>query len=231
MIIRIFFFMALTWMSMPFLSAQNLPRQFSFGPFMSLKSGANGGAFQDGRKSSLTFNGIPDFGFTLYMPTSQTGPLGVSFDLGYSSYSYNIQNTETLNPNNGTTYTSKFSYLALSPYFHISYFQLGFCFGVPISGSSINDIKPKDMNPLAEFRIRGEYTVISDAEASMNVFLVAGYMLTGVFKDYGYNDPLKDAIPAVPNDNTTNRYNPRVVSVSLGVNYLFNMLSGNPVAE
>jgi hypothetical protein len=47
-------------------------------------------------------------------------------------------------------------------------------------------------------------------------------MLTGIYKDYGKDDPLSKLAPAIPPDVITNKYNPHPASVSLGMNWLFN---------
>jgi hypothetical protein len=203
-----------------------LTETMSIGPYIALKAGVNGSNVQEGRKNGISFNGIPDVGLSLYYPLGTTSTLGLHGDLGYSLYTFYIKDA-----GNNKEYLNKYSYITFAPNFRFGYFSIGFNFGVPLSGKVEEDVRTEDMNYLAEFRITGTYPILQDEDGTMNVFFTGGYMFTGVFKDYAKSDPHKNLIPIVSPDNTTNKFNLRAISASLGINYMFNIRSTASVEE
>ena len=118
------------------LFADDTGNPIAIGPFINLKAGTNAGTIPTGEKTSFTFNGIPDFGVTGYLPFSKGSNVGVSLDLGYSTYAIPIQ------PNTGATddnsFVSKVSYFTIAPSLNASVFTLGFAFGLPMSSNTEN---------------------------------------------------------------------------------------------
>jgi hypothetical protein len=53
------------------------------------------------------------------------------------------------------------------------------------------------------------------------MFIRAGYMLSGIYEDFGEQDPLLEEIPAQGHEVITNEFNPRAASVAIGFSYLF----------
>jgi hypothetical protein len=192
-------------------------RDFSMGPYLSLKAGVNGGNTMDGRKNGIAFTGIPDFGAQLYYPLSVENDLGLFCDLGLSNYAYFIEGV-----NVGKEYILTYRYITLSPRFYFNIFTLGFAFGVPIAADFGEDIETDILETLAEIRLAAFIPLMSDESGSLNLNIEAGYMFTGFYKDFALDDPLLPTIPEVPPQVPSNKYNPRAVSLSIGISYLMN---------
>ena len=217
---KITFLLAILFFSNCFAFAQDaqLNRELlSIGPYVALKAGVNGSNVQEGRKNGISFNGIPDAGISCFIPLGNEGNLVLFADLGYSRYTFNI-----IGVGKNDSYTNEYSYITLSPNFQFGYFRIGFNLGIPLTGKVVDDVKTSSMNYLAEFKLTGWYPLIEDEDGKLTVFLTGSYMMTGIFLDYAKDDPLKKQIPQIPVDYTTNKFNLRALSVSLGINYLFN---------
>jgi hypothetical protein len=191
---------------------------FRIGPYLQLKAGINGGLIPEGRQNAIAFNGIPDFGATCYVPLSLDSDLAATFDLGMSSYSFFIKNVHT-----GAKYQQKYSYMNLAMNFHLYYVLMGFNFGIPLSADMEgSEIASDQLQLMAEFRIGGIIPLMQDEDGSLNVMIYAGYMLTGIYSDFAQDDPLKNIIVEIPPDIITQKQNPRAISISIGLNYMFN---------
>jgi hypothetical protein len=203
-------------MSLNIFSQEQTQKHLSVGPYFAFKGGVNGSNVQEGRKNAISIYPVPDFGATAFLPLIEDYSLAVSCDVGYSAYSYSLKDGSL-----GTKYDFHYGYLSLSPNFYFLYFFLGFNFGYPLHADFGETIDTKDLNIMAEFRVGVTYPLIYDESVSMNIFANAGYMLTGIYKNYQKGDPLKVLVPNIPPDFTTEAYNPRPVSFSIGLNYLF----------
>ena len=193
----------------------------SVGPFLTFKGGVNGSEVLKGRKNKVTFNSIPDFGASCFVPLNETGKLAVIVDLAYSSYSFGIKDA------NGTKeFTENFSYVSLSPNFYFQGFYIGFNFGMPAAADFGSTIDVGKIATLTEIRVGGKIPLYTDDTGTLNFIIQGAYMLSGVFSDFENNDPLKNEIPPIPPDKLASQYNPRVVSASLGISYLFNINYG-----
>jgi hypothetical protein len=191
--------------------------KFGFGPFISFKAGINGTTSPLGRENAINLSGIPDFGIAFYSPVSSTSKLGICYDFGFSSYSYKVKGTI-----DATDKTMMFNFISFSPGFNYSGLLIGMTFGFPVSASFGPDLKSDKLNPLVEFRLGYMLPLISDKDGRLNLNLYWGYMLTGVFKDFVKDDPLLQYYPQNPTEKWTNAFNPRAMSLSLGINYMFN---------
>jgi len=205
-------------LSLSALCAQGSPSFVNVGPYFDFKAGINGGNVQSGRKNGVGFYPIPDFGFRGFLPLKSDYSLGLSCDLGYSSYSYAL-----IDVRNDKKYDFNYGYITLNPCFFISYAGFGFNFGYPLHADFGESISTDKINILAEFQLMGYYPIMYDEEVEMSVFAKLGYMLTGVYKEYDEDDPLKGKVPDLPPDETTNVFNPRVLSLSVGLSYLFTL--------
>ncbi|MGA2298136.1 MAG: hypothetical protein ABSG15_11365 [FCB group bacterium] len=202
-------------------SQENYP--LGMGLFLSLKSGVNGVASPAGRKNKIAFNGLPDFGITSYVPVGVETKLAFTFDLAYSTYAYSVISNDYQN-----RFTLRYSYLAFSPNIHFDGVIFGFNFGYPIAASYGATIDRKNLSLLAECRLGGIIPVYTDEKGRLNIVVLGGYMLTGIYKDFTKDDPLILSIPPEPYNLWTKAYNPRALSLSVGVNYTFNL---EPPAE
>ncbi|HPI20121.1 MAG TPA: hypothetical protein PKY56_07090 [Candidatus Kapabacteria bacterium] len=211
-----FFFVAIIFSSLAFCQDAN---RFLIGPSLGMKAGVNGAPSLEGRKNGLAFNGIPEIGISAFYWLSDTSNLAFHCDLSYSTYSF-LQKSGI----NDKEFTEKFGYLKFGADFYFSNFLLGFGVGLPLSGDiEGNEIDTKILNALTEIRLAGWLPVVADETGTLNLFIQASYMLTGVFKDYSKNDPLLSYLPPSTPYNVAEKYNPRVVSLSIGFNYLFNL--------
>lgn len=193
-------------------------RDMSIGPYLSLKAGINGGNTMDGRKNGVAFAGIPDFGAQMYYPFSVENDLGMFFDLGLSNYAYFIEGV-----NVGREYTLTYRYISFSPRFYFNIFTFGFGIGYPIAADFGEEINTDHLEVMAELRLAAFIPLMSDESGNLNLNIEAGYMFTGIYNDYANNDPLLEYIPAVPPEMPSSKYNPRAVSLSIGISYLMNL--------
>lgn len=192
-----------------------------FGPYLDFKTGVNGTDSPRGRKNALGFNGIPDFGFTTYLPISATSDLAVTFDFGYSTYTYRQQNYDT-----EENFDFRYSYATFCASFYFEKFLIGFNFGYPVSADFGETIDVDLLSSLAEIEFGYSYPMFEDETGVLNAYIKAGYFLTGVYDDYDEDDPVKELAPVQAPDRLTNAFNPRAASVSIGINYLFNFTFG-----
>ena len=192
---------------------------FSIGPYLSAKGGINGVNTPSGRKNGVAINTVPDFGITGYYPLSRTSNLGISLDIGYSTYSYLIKVSSL-----DKEFTHTYSYITLSPNFAFEFLLIGFNFGFPVKANYGPEIDIDKLDAISEFRIAVNIPLLKDETGSLNIFIQAGYMLTGIYDDFENDDPLIDegVIPRQPN-RLTNEHNPRAASLLIGLNYLFNL--------
>ena len=190
------------------------------------KCAVNGFPNPQGRKNGIAFNNIPDVGITSYIPLDFTYNLGLYFDIGYNTntflmkYNYDINTKEYL-----TKDRMRFSYITISPTFNHCGFQLGFSVGFPVSADweGIN-IKTDNLRNVIELKAGYSYPLYYDKVGRLNIFLNATYSLNGIYNDFTKYDPLKNVVPAIDNQTITNYYNPRPVSIQLGLKFLFNLI-------
>lgn len=180
----------------------------SIGPSLTLKAGINAASIPNGRKTGVALSGLPDFGVTGYLPLGSKSNTAVLAELGYSTYAYGQRNV--VGDIEGDLYKIQLSYLTLSPSFYLSGFYAGFDFGIPMAVSVVRDgestsSSTDNVNTLVEFHLGGMIPVMSNKDGRLNIVLRAGYMITGTIADFD------------------SEFNPRVGSVGIGVNYLFNL--------
>lgn len=190
----------------------------SLGPYLAFKAGINGGNIPMGRKNDYKINYLPDFGISSYIPLSETTSLGLVLNLGYSTYCYNI-----IRYKDDTTFSFRYSYLAFSSNVHFLGFILGLKFGVPISADFGPKIEISKLNTLLEVNLAWMYNLYATERGDLNIYIEGGYMLNGIYNNFANDDPLKNLIPAEPPEEITNRFNPRVVSLAIGLKYLFSL--------
>ncbi len=201
------------------LQAQEELHYFSAGPYFALKAGVNGGMAPQGRRNLVAFNGVPDFGVSCFYPVSEESDLAFIFDLGYSYYAYDIKSVES-----GKVYNNRFGYISFATTLHYNGILAGFNFGLPANANFGEKIGTDKLNFMAELRVGYMYPLMLNIDdGSLNLYMLAGYMLTGIYDNFGKDDPLREYIPPVAPQNITNKFNPRAVSLLLGISYLMNL--------
>lgn len=204
------------------LFAQNI----YLGPYVLLKGGTNVASIPDGLSTSANFNGIPDFGLTAKWMFDKYSNLGGVLDFGYSTYSFRIGPANAPEATDASTIIFKPSYITITPSIYLSGFTLGFAFGFPAAysvmsatgddktGQFLADVK--DINgPLIELRVGGMIPVLKSEIGILSILVQGGYMLTGMI-----NTTYWDKYSSTFKDEANN---PKIISLGVGVNYLFNL--------
>ncbi len=192
------------------------PSRFSVGPYLGMKVGINSGSVLQGRKNFLAPSSVPDVGASLSINLSKANRLSFLFDLGYGGYAFGIKDAA-----NFKEYTQSFTYLTFAPGFNFTYITLHMNFGVPLGADWGPSISTSKLNFITEVQLGVKLPVYEDATGALNLYLKFGYMLSGAYKDFGINDPLKNEIK--DGQPPTDSYNPKIASAQFGVSYLFNL--------
>lgn len=198
------------------LATSAFAQTISVGPFLMGKvSGLNTSEIPTGTKTGAAFVTMPDIGVygQLKLPAS---PISFGLGLGLRSVSL-VERLATGVDEYENVFTTRLSYFAFSPTVNVGGFVLGLNYGVPVSANthfspkngSATDTDPgtSSMNPLLEVFLGGQIPLVEMRGAgSLNLLLQAGYTMSGLEKD--------------PIDS---KYNPKVVSASIGLSYLFDI--------
>lgn len=208
------------------LSSGVMAQNIFLGPYVLLKVGVNGASTPQGSKSSINFNGTPDLGITAKWMFDRYSALGVVGDVGYSTYSFRIGPDNANEATNASTIIFKPSYFTIVPSIYLSGFTLGVAFGIPVA-YSVQSAKGDDMSalfladtrdltsPLIELRVGGMIPVVKSETGTLSILIQGGYMVTGMVNGTywpKYRFMFKD-----------DGNNPKVISLGVGVNYLFNL--------
>lgn len=220
--------------------AQRSIAPLSAGPFIAFKGGTNLGSTSELISSNFAFNGLPDFGASLYVPLSSSSKLGLMVDLGYITLAYGeeIDGTDLTGalgdlfgvdlPGNifsdgDLSFTHRLHYIGISPQLTINSLLFGFQLGIPVGGTTKNDadieedIETDGLSTIFEIVGGAKIPLVKKKSGRLNLLLKASYALSGLLKE---PDDLGDA----------EFYNPKVLSISVGVNYLFSLSSGRSSA-
>lgn len=196
------------------------------GTYISAKMGINGVNPPNGRQNGINFNSLPDFGMEYYVPLSMTSQLGLLFDLGYSTYSYKIKAYPYLLNTFITwdsVFTHQYSYVTLGTNLFFDGMTLGFNIGFPSSAKLMTaTIKTSDLSTILELTIGGRINLFGDETGRFTLYINGGYMISGIYKDFAKSDPINNLFK--PPQTLTNIFNPRAASLSLGLNYMFNLV-------
>ncbi len=227
---RIFTILAIIIIPASGLYAQ-LIQNLSVGPTLGFKFGTNYNIQMEGRTDEMKIAKMPELGVSVYSDLTEDGNLGVGIDLLYNSYSNRIVINETKE-----NFDFNYSYLTISPKVIFHNFTLGFTFGYPLSANFGNDISTDNIRFLTEFNLGYSYPVLVDDFSRFNIYIKTGLMLSSVFYDFPNNDPLLNISPAQAPEIHTEKYNPRLFSISIGLNYQFNIYSpsieeSNPISQ
>jgi hypothetical protein len=184
------------------------------GPYITVKTGVNAGTIEDGHKTGVVFNSLPDFGLALYIPFTKSAPVGMTCDIGYRTESVLDK------PNDGATdKTSKvtsYHYLSIAPMFNASAFTAGLVFGIPtakgeqnLAGDSPISGKTSDMAVLVSIQLGVNAAAYTSEAGQLNILGLASYGITG--------------LDANPNTGGSSTYNPHTASIAVGLEYLFHI--------
>lgn len=190
----------------------------AIGPYISFAGGVNANDVPKGRKNGFTFSNLPDFGLNYYLPFTKTANLGLSLDLSYSTYPYQMKNYYTSTP-----YDFYFHYFEINPSVFFSGFTFGFNVSIPMMGEIDNGVDfTDDLNTTYGLHLGGVIPIFSNETGRVNFIIEGNYAFSGTYKDYNItNDPMTRYAP--PETPLNDALNPRNGSVSIGFSYLFHL--------
>ncbi len=189
----------------------------SAGIQISAKGGVNTTTIE-GLQNGFSFNGMPDIGLTTYLPFTKESYLGFQFDMGYSTYSYQVVFSDKKDLKNHYY----LNYFTFSPYFCLMGFNIGINYGIPLGGSIDGNLNPSlkdsertlnsnDMNYLLELKLGGTIPIFKNHLGRLNILVNFGYVLSELNENaYYLNESSFLAI--------------KPASASIGISYLFNIL-------
>ncbi|GIV50397.1 MAG: hypothetical protein KatS3mg038_0918 [Candidatus Kapaibacterium sp.] len=199
----------------------------SVGAFVAAKVGVNT-TVAKGRKTDLNFNPLPDLGISIYAPFQSGGRIGAGVDIGYATYSFVNQ------PESGVTdansIVERYSYVNIFPHVNLH----GVVFGVNVgfspsgraetkSGDQVTvvtdgsrEIGSEHLGTLVELRLGGNFPVWEHQTGHLNLYVMAGYTVSGLYSDYRTYIYSRDNYTTPSADN-----NPRPASLALGLAYYF----------
>lgn len=179
--------------------------QFQLGAYLVGKGCVNTVDPPQGIKNDFQLSKLPDFGAKFSYRFEGTNTK-LFMDISYlSAYmKYKLYNNPSIN------WTNEFHYFNLGLGFEFSNFLLSLNLGFPTSGKwgftqnlSI-DLEKEDMNTMLQLRVGAIIPIIKDKIGDLNFIILADYFLVG----------------ALSQDSN---YNPRIASLSIGLNYMFNL--------
>ncbi|MFN8362043.1 MAG: hypothetical protein U0264_19215 [Candidatus Kapaibacterium sp.] len=164
-----------------------------------------------------------DFGIVGKISLVDIGMTAI-FDGGYSTTSSTIKLGSDATDNE--TYTTRVHYLNLSPMLNFKWFLIGGNFGLPLSATttnasdtrSISAASSEEMRMKIELRLGATFPVVKNSNGNLNLVVLGNFMFTGLYGDTPYDNPGYAIL------HYSNLTNPRVWTLSLGVNYLFNII-------
>jgi hypothetical protein len=193
-------------------------KQVSIGPYLGYRAGVSTVVTPQGRKNGVGFNNIPEFGLTSYFPLTSQANIGIATELGYSTYSYLMISGRQ----DATEYKLSHSYLTINPNFFFRGFFIGVNIGLPMASDyDGTEIKTSKQETIAELKVGGMIPIYQDESGELNLVIMGGYFLSGIYKDFVKNDPMKDIL--LTDEPVTKIFNPRPASLMVGFNFLFNL--------
>lgn len=215
-------------------------------------------AVAEGTKTGMVFNN-PDFGASLMIPFGIDSRLGFGLDIGVSNYGYQLKPekapTDTTTLEERYSYIGVFPHINLGGFIvgvNFGFAQSGEAkslsgdtasvvgkFTVNPSNNNVvyspDNFRSSDYDPsqylasMMEVRLGGVITVLNSRAGKLNVNIMAGYTLSGLFNDHrnyvgAYDIEESQTGGGITRTLTPNStLNPNLVSVSLGLSYLFRL--------
>lgn len=184
-----------------------------------------------GYKTDVTFMSTPDFGISLMFPFTRNGNLGFGLSVGLGNYGYVNKPESNVTDNNKII--EQYQFISIFPHVNLSGVILGLNLNNPSGGSTktaagtdvsvirsnLTTNKPDYSSYLGSFNeiVAGvSIPVLDESYGRLNASLLFGYALSGIYKNdsdylFAYDDNI-----TLSSDN-----NPKPVSVSIGVSFLF----------
>lgn len=215
---------------------------FFVGPYVAAKGTIKTTAAQ-GTKTGPAFNVPPDLGVGLQAPIPGASWLRVGVDVGLATYSYDSKPESNANDDN--TIRERYQFISVFPHLNIFGLVLGVNVGMPSSAQAkslsgnvesvygtattiggMNIVLPDDpdapgydpskyLATMLEFRIGGSIPLVTSSTGILNLNIMAGYTLNGLFTNG------RNYLVAYEGTSYDETLNPRMASISLGVSYLF----------
>lgn len=171
----------------------------------------------NGTKTDVDFASTPDYGLSVLIPFNRTASLGLGLDVGYTNYAYISKPESGATDNNSIR--CQYSYFNIFPHFYLS----GFVIGASLTSSPTVDFSYKNGTKITtitnsnlvsniEAKLGFAIPVMDESFGRLNVNFLAGYTVNGLY----------DTKYIVNSDD-----NPQVVSVGLGISFLFKVPLAN----
>jgi hypothetical protein len=223
------------------------------GPYISGR-GSIKTAVAEGTKTNFDFSG-PNYGVNLSIPFSKEGSIRFGTSIGVDNYAYHLKPEEGANDANTLVeryeYITVFPHIDLGGFIAgvaFGFAQSGSAKSLSgVEGSVVGEAtlnpannrrelvitQPTDptydptkyMATMTEVRIGGQFTVVKSHFGKLNVTLLAGYTLNGLFEDpANYAGAYDSTVNAGQTTRTlVESLNPKMASISLGLSYLFRL--------
>lgn len=170
-----------------------------------------------GTKTDVDFASSPDYGLSILIPFNRTASLGLGLDVGYTNYAYISKPESGATDNNSIR--CQYTYFNIFPHFYLS----GFVIGASLTSSPTVDFSYKNGTKITtitnsnlvsniEAKLGFAIPVMDESFGRLNVNFLAGYTVNGLY----------DTKYIVNSDD-----NPQVVSVGLGISFLFKVPLAN----
>lgn len=201
--------------------------QVSIGAFVAAKAGVNT-AVATGRKTDVNFNPLPDLGISIFAPFQAGGRIGAGLDIGYATYSY--VNTPESNVTDDNAIVERYSYVNVFPHLNLAGVVLGVNLGLSPKGraetrsgrqvsvvtSGKTELSGDELGSLVELRLGGNFPVWENPVGHLNLYVMAGWVVSGLYSDYRTYTYSRDNYVTPSADN-----NPRPASLAVGLAYYF----------
>jgi hypothetical protein len=197
------------------------------GVFVAAKAGVNTTVAR-GRKTDLNFNTLPDLGISIFAPLQSGSRFGAGLDIGYATYSY--VNKPESGVTDANTIIEQYSYVNMFPHVNLSGIVLGVNLGFAPNGRAktksgntaiivtdgSQEIGSEHLGTLVELRLGGNFPIWDNPNGQLNLYLLAGYTLSGLYSDYRTYIYSRDnyALPSADK-------NPKPASIAVGLAYYF----------
>lgn len=204
------------------------------GIFVAGKAGMSAQGQPDGHKAAVGFSALPDIMIQGFVPLSSTRDIGMTFEVGYSSFSFGqkILQNASRGPNEDIVGSIEYSALSAGAHFHLNVLSLGLVAHFPQSGSVesklLADPASGDLDLTGKMRTQWEgkvtltVPILENRTGRLSFVLSGGYSLTQLMFDWQKDTFLQQKYSAW--DVTLPGYNPRQASLSIGFSYLFSLV-------
>jgi hypothetical protein len=178
---------------------------FQIGAYITGKGCVNTVEPPQGVKNDFQLSKMPDIGVKFSYQFQPTSSSKVFAELSYLSIYYK----QKLYNNSSINWVNEFHYFNLGVGFEFSSMFLSLNLGFPSSGKwgiyvVPLDLKTEEMNTMFQIRFGGAIPIFQNRIGSLNFLIFGDYFLVGALTQ-------------------ESNYNPRVASLSIGLNYMFNI--------